>query len=109
MGEWERPMDLKEIREQKTEALVERLSEIAEQVFRIRCVAERLPPQKGAEMTLLRREAARVRTILRQRELNVEAKAALDALKKTGDMRNGATRAKAAKLGRQVRETSTKK
>jgi len=62
-------MELKEIRQQKTDALKERLKEVAEQIFRIRCVADRLPPQKGEEARRLRRENAQILTVLRQREL----------------------------------------
>jgi ribosomal protein L29 len=106
-------MELKEIREQKNDALVGRLAEVAEQIFRIRCVADRLPPQKGAEVTKLRREAARIRTVLRQRELNATATAALKkidadlAAKKVSSL--GAANAERARISRQVREMAAKK
>lgn len=102
-------MDLKDIRQRKDQDLNFRLTEIAGEVFKIRCVAERLPPQKGNEIRALRREAAQIRTVLRERQLNVEAKAALAAL--DSDIAAGkaprtrAVHARKAKLGRQVRET----
>lgn len=106
-------MELKEIREQKNEALVDRLAEVAEQIFRTRCVADRLPPQKGAEITKLRRESARIRTVLRQRELNATAAAALKKLdadlaaKKVSSVTSA--KAERSRLARQVRETAAKK
>lgn len=67
-------MDLKEIREKKDGDLTGRLAEISQQVFRTRCVADRLAPQKGAEMRKLRREAARIRTVMTERELGMKRK-----------------------------------
>lgn len=102
-------MDLKEIRQRKDQDLNARLAEIAGEVFKIRCVAERLPPQKGNEIKALRREAAQIRTVLRERSLNVEAKAALAGLDveiASGKApRTDRVHARRAKLARQVRET----
>ncbi len=102
-------MDLKDIRQRKEADLTVRLTEIAGEIFRLRCTAERLSPQKGNQIRELRREAARIRTVLAERELNGKAKAALLELErsvKAGETsRTSAISRRKAKLARQVRET----
>lgn len=73
-------MKINEIRETPTDDLVKRLNEIAKKIFELRCTTERLTPQKGGEIRALKREFARVKTVIRQRELTDEVKAALTAI-----------------------------
>lgn len=68
-------MNLTQIRELKNEDLKLRLNEAAEEIFRLRCVADRLPPQKGAQIRTLRREVAQINTVLTQRAASEKAKA----------------------------------
>lgn len=70
-------MDIKEIRESNDAALVKRSAEVSEEIFRLRCVAERMTPQRGSEIRVLRREYARIQTCLRQRALPAEMDAEL--------------------------------
>ncbi|MCK6438723.1 MAG: 50S ribosomal protein L29 [Planctomycetes bacterium] len=73
-------MTIKEIREKKSDDLHGRLRELSEQLFRVRCTSERLTPQKGAEAKKLDQEVARIRTILRQRDLIEGSKKEFDGI-----------------------------
>jgi ribosomal protein L29 len=62
-------MDTKAMREKKSSDLHARLTELSEQSFRTRCTVDRLTPQKGNELRKMRREVARLKTVLHEREL----------------------------------------
>jgi ribosomal protein L29 len=102
-------MDLKDIRQRKDADLMARITEIAGEIFKLRCTAERLSPQKGELVRALRRENAQIRTVLRQRQLNASAKQALldvEQKLKAGEVqRTHATGRRRERLARQVRET----
>ena len=73
-------MKLKEIREKTSEDLLTQLNELSEKVFRLHCTTEALTPKKGAEAAVLRKEIARVKTVLRQRELATETTRELETI-----------------------------
>jgi|GEM_PF-465463 len=73
-------MELKDIRETPSDDLVKRLGEIAKEIFELSCTSERLTSQKGAEVRKLAKEIARIKTVIRQRELTDEVKTAMASI-----------------------------
>lgn len=73
-------MELTELREKRSEDLVVRLRELSEEIFRLRCTSEPMTPQKGAERKILRKEIARIKTLLRQRELDTDIQEELGSI-----------------------------
>lgn len=67
-------MDMTTIRESSDHGLADRAVEISEEIFRLRCVAERMTPQRGTEIRILRREFARVKMVQNERALVARAK-----------------------------------
>lgn len=70
-------MKISEIREKSSDDLAKQLVEIAKEIFELRCTTERPTPEKGAQMRGLKRDVARIKTVLRQRELGDEVLAEL--------------------------------
>lgn len=93
-------MDLKDIREKRNEDLIARLRELAEEMFRLTCVSEGMTPQRGNQKRAIRREVARINTVMRQRQLTTETAEVLGSiearLKELSGARNGSTEAQEA-------------
>ena len=75
-------MKLQELREKRTDDLRVLLAETQEKAFRMRCITEKLTPQKGVEIRALKRTCAQLHTVLRQRELESELPVRLAELDK---------------------------
>ena len=85
-------MNLKEMREKRTEDLNLLLAATREKAFRLGCVSEKLTSQKGAELRVLRRDCAQLQTLVRQRELEGEVPARMGEIDKAlASMNAGAT------------------
>ncbi len=101
-------MTLKEIREKKSEDLVLLLGELAEKVFQIRCISERLTPQKGVEVHAIRKDVARIKTVLQERSLSQAIKEELSQLEEAlkQQSKNARLQKRKKELQRKARELS---
>jgi large subunit ribosomal protein L29 len=69
-----------ELREQSTEQLELLLKETQQNLFRLRLQSETERLEAPSEIVKAKREVARIKTVLRQRELEAELKQLADAL-----------------------------
>jgi large subunit ribosomal protein L29 len=69
-----------ELREQSTEQLELLLKETQQNLFRLRLQSETERLEAPSEIIKAKREIARIKTVLRQRELEAELKQLADAL-----------------------------
>ena len=63
-------MDIKEIRKLSDQELKEKIKETKEQLFTKRMQQANVTLEKPVELRLLRKDVARMKTILKERELN---------------------------------------
>ena len=63
-------MKIKEVRELETKDLVERLEATVEQLQKMKLNHAITPLENPSQIKLVRRDIARMKTVLRQRELN---------------------------------------
>lgn len=65
-------MKTKEIREMKTEAIIKKIDEMKEELFNLRFSQATGNIEKPSRISELRKDVARMKTILRERDLNKE-------------------------------------
>jgi large subunit ribosomal protein L29 len=75
-------MELKEIREQSVQDLAARKHELREESFHLRMQQQSGQLEKPSQLRAIRREIARIETVLQQKKNNPEAAPAAAAKKK---------------------------
>lgn len=101
-------MTIKDIRGKSDADLQAELTTLAEQAFKLTCTAEAVTPKKGVELRGIRKDIARIKTVLNARSAvpagEAEIKQIDERLKKAGRVAQCGLRARRAQVKRSLGE-----